>query len=363
MEYTKFSNAEWDKIQQAAKTKWETAILGKRPDFKTVAADLPNRFAVTPLEWVAMLVLLVLTIYTSYKVGALAIPFAERLIGDLSGHTYISPLVGSSFKLVTAVLFMLLATPSLIYFKLLDKDPEVMKQKKETAHRGWLRRLSLDYITPRLPYMITYLSALWLIYVSTYGGGSPFERFLPVIVEIGLAQLVGTIMQKRADYRNLVWSALADRVPSYETRKRNYELDPDYLKILYQTMRDAIIRVQRQGKFPNRELETIDGKVMDRILMDEYRRLTGGLYFANQVTRGSEEVDYPQIPDPVIYTNGKRKPPHGDNKWTPETLVFDLRKRGVGTDYSEKQLSVDYAAGYGARSAWRNGAKEALARN
>lgn len=344
MQYHPFSNRDWENLQTATQAAYRKA-LGARPTFKSVARSLPNRYAVTALEYAAMLVLLVLTAFTSYKVGALAMPFADNMLTVLLHETDLTPAIQSSFRAITALLFMMLATPSLIYFKLLDNEPEIVAEKQATANMRWYRRLSLDWISPRLPFAIVYISAAWLFYVSSFGTGSIFEKYLPVLVEVGLAQLVGNILKKRADYRKLVWDAYDDRVATWDSRIANADKDPLYLKLLYTRMKEGLVNLQHQGRKPNVGLQQADAATIDTILVTEYRRLTGGDHFAEAIGA------------PV--QTGKRIPPNG-KAWTPTTLLHDLRIRGVGSNYSERQLQQDYAEGYGARAAWRAGARTSI---
>lgn len=358
--FAKFKLNEWLTVQAKAKLIWIRSELGERPTRKAVKKALPNPHTITFLEWLAVIVLLVLTAFTSYKVGAVAVPFATETLNRLAQHTYISDPIRVSFIMVTALLFMLLATPSVIYFKLLSHEPEIKAEKKDTRQTRWFLRWTLDFITPRLPALVVYLSVCWLVVISAQLPGTVFEQYLPVVVEVALAMLVGNIMRKRRDFNKIVEDALKEQTDPYDRRLADYERDPAYLRILYQVMREEAINLRRSvnGKGnlkANAWLETADDAEVFNILSAEYRRLTIGNKFALAVSDGSNPVAIAA----QAGSHTKRVPAMGDRQWTPETLTHDLKVRGIaeGSGYGEKQLAEDYEAGFGARAAWRGGAK------
>lgn len=346
MEHLKQS--EWQSIQTKAKSRFDRDVLGARPTFQEVRKTIPNRHTIDVLEYTAMILLFVLTAFTSIKIGSLALPFAEETLKVLAQHAEIAPGVKTVFTVITAVLFALLATPSLLYFKLLDQSPEVVAEKNATKNYQWSKRLRLDYITPRLPYIMVYASLAWLFYTSSLIPADPFAQYLPVVAEIGLAALVGNILQKRKTFDGIVFDALEERTDEWKKRKASYESDPAYLRILYQIMRDDVLHMRRRGAMPNAQLE--NSSELDSLLLTEYRRLTGGQAFALKAAD----------PSPVIeakVSHSKRIPPRGDKVWTADTLERDLLSRGIGSGYTERRLAHDYETGYDARAVWRQGLK------
>lgn len=352
---------EWQLIQGKAKRIW-LGLVGARPTFAEIKSSLPNPHTVSFLELLAMLVLIVLTAFTSYKVGALAIPFALQTLATLSQHTQLAQWVQDSFVIVTAFLFMLLATPSIIYFKLLADEPEVMAEKRETKNTRWYARLSLHYLTPRLPSLVVYLSVAWLVVISNMLPGTPFEKFLPVVVEVALAALVGNILQKRKKFNDIVWDALREKTGPYDARMKNFEQDSLYLRTLYQVMREEVAKVKRHDPKIKRDttvnawLEAADDQLVYRILSTEYHRLTSGDQFAHDVIAGETPAE---IVDGEV-RNTLRRPPMGNAVWNPDTLAHDLRVRGLdpAAGYTEEQLRKDYDSAYKPRSAWRGGARK-----
>lgn len=355
---------EWQAIQQRAKKLWLANSLGERPTFDGIKKTLPNPHTISALEWLAVVVLLVLTAFTSYKVGALAVPFATHTLETLTQHTSLAEWVQTTFIGVTALLFMLLATPSVIYFKLLSHEPEVTQEKRETRQTRWYMRWTLDYLTPRLPALIVYISVGWLVYISSQLPGTAFEQFLPVVVEVGLAALVGNILKKRKNFNKIVTDALYEKTEPYDTRLKNYETDGAYLRTLYQVMREEVAKLKRpepNGRGyaqVNAWLEAADDQVVYSILSKEYRRLTSGDQFAHAVVAGTAETPVENEPTEIRTT--LRRPPMGEQFWTPDSLAHDLRVRGLdpAQGYTEAQLQADYDKAYKPRSAWRAGARK-----
>lgn len=364
--FAKLRLNEWAAIQNKAKLLWMRDVLGERPTFDNIKKTLPNQHQVTLLEWLAVLVLVVLTVFTSFKVGALAVPFATQSLDTLSQHTYLAQWVQDGFILVTALLFMLLATPSVIYFKLLSNEPEIKAEKRDTRHAKFYTRISLDYITPRLPALTVYLSVAWLVVISAQLPGTPFEQYLPVVVEVALAMLVGNIMRKRTDFNKIVWDALKERTTPYDARLAGYEHDGSYLRVLYSVMREEVAAIKRpnptskRNDRPNAWLEEADDNTLYQLLSLEYRRLTSGERFAEAVVNGKGIDPTPVAQVQVLHSGDKRKPPAGDRKWTADTLLHDLRVRGINptVGYSEADIAADYETGFNARGAWRAGARE-----
>lgn len=355
---------EWAAIQKKAKAIWEKTHLGTRPTFDEVKKTRPKTHSISVLEYAAMLVLVVLTIFTSYKVGALAVPFAEDTLELLGGHAPLAEWVKVSFTLVTMLLFSLLATPSVIYFKLLAHEPEIINEKAATQAYTFWQKFSLEWVTPRLPAMVVYGTIAWLFVISAQLPGTPFEQFLPVVVEVALATLVGNILDKRTEDNRLIYQALKEKTDPYDLRLKTYEKDGQYLKTLYQTMREGVMAIMRSDPTTRRThrvnawIEDADEGTLYRVLSAEYNRLNGGERFAN------DQIN-PTVAAAVVEVEGhepKRTPSTGENAWTVDSLVHDLRVRGLdpAAGYSEMQLLKDYAPKFGARDAWRGGAKKAF---
>lgn len=355
----------------------DAAQRNSPPRLATVRSEIPNRNPITLLEWVAFAVLVVGFIFTSIKAIAAAVPYSEGVLYAMlhkEGVTRaeaiasVDPTLRTIFAGITALFFILLLTPSVIYFKILDHTPQTQAAKNATAIRldrypetilegvSWffqaiLWMLSLNWLTPRLPFIITYASILWLCYISITGGGNAFEMFIPIFVEVGLAQTVATMIEKTAAYRLLVLDAWEQRVKQWKFRKANYMTDKKFLEGLFSDIRDKLININRGGQRPNAWLADAHPQIVDDTILAEYRRYTGGQKFAERV----QELDYAQKLETA--ESNKRVPPNDAKSWTVETLVRDIQQRGVSGNYTRANIIADYAPGYDAVKAWNAGAR------
>lgn len=370
MDIQHLSLKEWEKVEEKALTAYK-GKLGNRPRFGDVQKLVSNRYVITSLEYIASLVLVVLFIFTSFKVGALAVRYSDDLLHSIldvkraDGAVVIAnidPRVTAAFALTSIIMFILISTPGMIYFKLLDHDPENVKAKQTTAlqfdysgvwqflyslGRNVIYMFSLDWITPRLPMLITWAVIAWLVYVSDHGSGSIWEKYLPVAFEVGLAALVGRLLDKRAAYRQVVFDRLDEETGKYDSRVNEYGRDPLYLQTLFNTVRDALITLRRNSEQPNIELEAADTSVINQAVLAEYKRFSGGQQFADMVRAMKME----QVAKETM-TEEKRRPRDG-KLWTPATLFADIQARGVTGEYTERNVVNDYDAQFEARKAWR----------
>lgn len=360
----KMTQEQFRSVLETAKERYIHEVLGERPDFKSVAKTTYNPNALDALQKWAILLLVVLAIFTSYKVGIAALPFSESLMRSLGNNAVLHPLIITTGQITTVLLMILIGTPGLIYFKLLSQSPAIQKKLKETRHYKWWQRASISYLSPRIPAVATYVIVVWLLLVSNHGDGADgttvyFERFLPVLLEVGLANFVGDKIRDIRSFRDSVNAELQRRLTPYENKLANYRTDSDYLRMVYQEMSEYLPRMRVRGK---REMPNIhllkDEKALLRAVLSEYRRLTSGDAFADSILNKEQES-----PETVVVedaTSELRKPPGDDTQWDAETLKQDFALRGFtpDTEYTEKQLNRDYAAGYKARSAFRAGAKQ-----
>jgi hypothetical protein len=356
MDLTKLRQSEFDAIKAVALSKFKKS-LGDKPTMKQVRKTLPNPFTVNALEVIAFVLLIVLTIFTSIKVGLVALPFVDSMVVTLSQHSPIDPNFTWWFKVVGIALFIMLATPGLIYFKLLSDDPKLKRRIEDTAHYRWINRLSLNYITPRLPSVLVYFTVAWMVFWSSQLPGTVFEQYLGVVAEVALAQLVGTILAKRAEFERAVTLAWKTLETEYNTRLENYESDKAYLRQLYLIMREQLIHLTRKDVHkkptePNLWLLDVDDVTVDRYVEAEYRRLTSGSEFATRVTSA-----VPTTTNEVATSTIQRITPPDGVAWTMEQLYDSIRSRGF-TKYTRTQLRNDYAPKYGTEQLWSNGLKE-----
>lgn len=368
-DYAKLSQKEWRSIIETTDKTYKTAL--KEPKRREIRKRIGNPNPVNMLQWAAFIVLFVLAIHTGFKTGALANPFSTSVMDHLSQSTFISDGVRTAFTFTTFVLFWLLSTPSLIYFKLLSHDPRLVKQRQETALTSdtWYNVFSLDYISPRLPSFITYFSTFWLFFIAWNGGGTIFEMFLPVLAEIGLAQLVGDVIEQNTAYARIINDRYKIDYDAYERRLHDKK-DDDRVSILSGIMSETLMNLTRRGGRPNAFMEKADKEVTTGILKREYQRLTSvdnfikeldgkvTLHVAEPVYSQDSQTLVPEITS-LSTTSPRMTPPNGAQRWTKETLLHALAVIGANPKtYTEAHLKKQFAADYDALGLWRREVKE-----
>lgn len=412
MSYNKLTQKEWETTAKSAKKRFVADIMGTRPTRREISSGMYNDEAISLLEWLGLVLLIAIAVVTGFKMTALAIPFAA------SFYPAETPaIVVTVFAVSMATVFVLISTSGLIYYQIMNEyDAEVQRLKAKHPRLsftgGWrgavlastmftgimffalgmspeasgilalvafglawylggLPTNLLEYVSPRLYLILTYLTSLWLLFVSSAGDGSFFERYLIVIAEVALAYLVAGLIQKRTNWRATVNAVYTDKTNAYDNRLTAYAHDSDYLQILYIQIRETLVNVQRRirseegGKYmtgkPNAYLSTADANVVETAVLSEYKRMVrGGERFAAIISGAKNIVPQPQA-EPK--DNEKRIPPLGDKYWTDENLHQSLLVRGItpADNYTEQDLARDYKDGFRARTVWRNGVKTRFA--
>ncbi len=407
MQYQKMQQKEWDKATRNALTRFTKEILGIRPTRGSASRNMYNSNPISILEWLGVMLLLAIGVVTAYKLIPIAFSFAASFYPATA-----SSLVVQSFGMSMAVVFILLSTSGLVYTKLMDEyDPEIMRQKVKhprlkfsggirgaalfglliTALCVWALQLDIEttgivaglsfivswylgglptnllqYGSPRLYGWLTYLIFIWLLFVSSRGDGSFFERYLMVFAEFALTYLVANLIIKQADWQKLVTEAYTAQSTVYDSRLKAYQSDPDYLQILYRELREVLTYIERRGRDgagklrknrPNLFMETAEGEIVNTIIVTEYQRNTGGQRFSALVLNRESIQAKPQA---QANATEKRIPPLGDKKWTVNSLTNDFIMRGLkpSDNYGRTGLTHDYQATFNARPAWHDGAKE-----
>lgn len=363
---------EWNNLVSARKSKFYTELGKRPPTYKQVAAAIPNRDPLDVYDYVWLLLFIVGFIFTSIKVAAASVPYSDGVLLHMSNDGYIVPWVHTALQFFSASLFILAAGPSVVFFKIVDHLPSTQAAKKQSemvfdrSPQGWYEWLielpiyvittvfSFEWLTPRLPGVITYMSIGWLIHISVSGGGNVFEIVLPLLIEIGLADRIARIIEKVGSYRSLIVDNLEQRQKRYAQRKQDFMNDKQFLQAFHADVREALTKLKRNGVQPNAWLEHADSDVIDQAIVSQYRRYTGGLHFAEAIQNLNYEVKLSQAE--VIV------PPNGATAWTPETLFADLQASGRSGLTTETYINEHYGNKYGARKAWRTGAKEKYAK-
>lgn len=352
----KLNMDEYQDLKDQARQLFINEVLGDKPTYKSIARQAYNPNKINMLQYWGMLLLIVLTAFTSLKMAIVAAPFAQSLFNELASYTIVSPIVITIGTGITMLLFVLIGTPGLIYFKLLSSSDVIKTQKQMTVPGTWTDYISLDYISPRLPQVIVYGILIWLIIVSWHGTGikeaSVFERLLPVVIELGLAYLVSNILEQQRTFRNSVQNILESKLKPYEERLNNYEKDEQYYIRLYRLMSEKIpLLKERSGgrvTYPNKQLLNND-KALREYVIKEYNRLNSGKLFADTILNQTDNTI------PIVKEKSERRKPAGDY-WTVSELENDLAMRGIKPEdnYTCRQLDKDYAPGHHARKALKN---------
>lgn len=363
----RFRLDEWTKTQNRAKAAWEKDVLGKAPDRKSIRKTISNPFFITALEWAAVAVLLVAMIFTFLKIGVSAVTYVDNLVIALGHGAYVEPVIRDFFRVAAIVFFGLLSTPGLIYFQLFDRDDkEIQKLKEATARKAqgsWWYYFTLAYITPRLPGLMVYVITGWLLFISSAGDGSVFEKYVPVIAEVAFAHLVGDIISKRSAFSRLINQKVEELTAAWEHKRDNIETDNSYRQTLYRFMREDLAGLKRMvnGKDTqvNRNWVEVEASAAELhgAIMNEYLRLNDGANFAEQVEQFKRSGAV--ITAAPVNASPFRQPPNGAKTWTPETLLTDLRIMNLKpSEMNEKKLAEVYGGDHLARKAWRDGARE-----
>lgn len=403
MSYSPMTMNEWDSTIDKAKNRFINEVLGSAPTRKSVAKTMHNVYAISLLEWLGLALLFCIAVVTAFKMVAVAVPFSRSFF-----HEDTPEGVLVLFAVSMSVTFILFSTSGLIYAALMDRySEEINTQKKRNPklifsggwqgailgagivfsilfiaikgeldytlyttvvvfgvllYLGGLPTNLIQYLSPRLYHFLIYFTTVWLFVVSSNGDGNIFERYGIVFAEIALAFLVENIIEKNAKWSQAVHDAWKEAIKPYNERLNNFFTDKEFLPILYRELRESLMMLERQHpekankKYrPNYALfNSHDNRAIDAAIMGEYKRHTGGLRFAQNLTEteGAE-------PQEETTQSKKRIPPRGDQFWTVDGLMKDFLVRGLNPNdsYSEADLRSDYESGYEARTAFRNGAK------
>lgn len=377
--YARLNRKEWKNILATTESEFKKA-LGPVPTRASIRAMIDNPYATNFLQKLAMFLLMVLAVFTGFKVGALAVPFASNLMEHLTGSESVDTRVLFIFTGVSFLLFWFLSTPGLIYFKLLSHDERLNKQRENTANYQWYEKLSLEWLSPRLPSVMTYIIMAWLFAISIAGGGTVFEIFIPVLAELALAQLVGDILEQNASYESVISDRLKMEQVAYNTRLKNPE-DGTRVALLSGIMIETMMNIQRNGQRPNAFLEKAGKEAIKYVLTTEYDRLTtadnfitemnGRVLQGEELSTGELPVLEPEKtnlsgskPATQVRTTAKVSktrytPPNGAKKWTHATLLHKLKVIGADpATYNEGTLSKDFAPNYNATGVWRKSVKQ-----
>jgi hypothetical protein len=356
---------EWQATKKLTEDQWRAEILGKRPNRRAAAKLLTERVNVTLLEWMAFAALVVLTIFTSLKVFTATVPIATTLAESLAQTTAINNWVMTLFIGSAGMTSVMLATPALIYFKVMDatdkrfiNKPQLIVIGSEYNRMGRITRtianfVNLNVISYYFPALLVYAISGYLLYVSLHGDyQNEFDKLIlviAVIAEIALAYLVSDILEKYQRRAGLVTEKLDLMIEKWETREKGMAADNEYLALLYQNIFTALLEVRRDIRDKqvrknvrvNAWLEIETPEIREAAVKDEYRRhAVGSQNFTQFVIGGMnpplnekvEAIAYAVTPTgaaPVVTEELPTKRPTPTGGWTVESLALDMVRSGT----------------------------------
>lgn len=377
MDFTMPTISQWEAMYSSAKQRFVDKI-GDRPTWKSVADNTNNINKLGTMEYTAMLTLLLIFIYTSFKAMSLSIDFVDNMIESMvHTNSWLSPLVVDTIKIgftiATVGVNIVMASPAFIFFKIRSTSPKIVEKIRATEHLKGRHRISLLYITPRLNSIMVYVSLAWMFGFSTLGFSSiletgnlllilvdAFTRYLPVIAEVTLAGEVGEILANNFEFRKVVYDKLHNEQDNYDKKLNGYERDREFLSILYRTIRQDIVRLRistnKRGQYayPNKWLEGHED-------LDRYVYKVANYYLKGADSFADEMTEQVYIVPSENAT--QRVPPDGKATWTVSDMIHEFRLMGLSPSmmYNRRNLDNDFASGYDARKAWADGAKDYFA--
>jgi hypothetical protein len=326
----------------------------RRPTRQDVQRNIVQREYVNAIEIIAFFVLFVVGAWTAFKVTLVAIPTAEYFVEVLTQGYGVSEVVKGAFTLTTILMFILLSTFSLIYFKLLDE--QVTAAGGKWRARRWSDYFTLTWITPHLPSIMVYFTVAWLVVLSSSPQLYPltvFERYLPIIAEVALAYVVGNILHKRSVNARVVTDALTRQLNEYERKWQKPQHEVEYKKALYSRYSEAIKNLRVRDNEDRRKFiypyNNITEEEMFALVNEAYRSYKNLTMF---------EVDAEEA---AAAAAGRGKGgatklvPNGAN-WQPRELAEALVGVGAVIE-NERHLKDFVSSDYGHIKAWRGGGR------
>lgn len=368
--YKKFTLSEWQTVTDKAKAQYLDS-LGKRPTKGSVKKEIVDNNRLDSLNQIAILLLIIISIFTGFKAVFTSVPLSESMIESILHKGAVPQQVLLGFQISIAVTFVLATTFSLIYFKLLAEHPNTMRKKLQSKRES---KWSLEYWSPRLPSYIVYLSIALIVIISNQANKTIADwvfNNLIVLAELGLSYPVARWLAKTQARGEMLSSELLEQRTQYDNLVANYESQPIYLRNLFQLASEALFNLEGDSRRdrPNAELRNADVKLIEQIIAREYQRLNGGVAFSANIANWLQADLHKGVNNNIAteIENAKgveklekgepRVPPNGAKSWTHETLYADLVKHNVPHGINEHELSEMYAPNYGTRKVWRNSVK------
>jgi uncharacterized protein (DUF2062 family) len=359
MDYLKFTREQWQQVEASSKDEFSDS-LGGRPTRKGVEKKIPNNHGLDPLTKIAILMLLVVSIFGAFKLGLTAYPLATRLV-EQNLHTALPPVLQGLlvFSVVASAGFA--GVYGMIYFKLVS-ETSVTAKKMEMSKRT--KKYLPSWWSPRLPFALVILTVAIMFIVSNTANASIFDWFFNntiVVMELALSYPVSIWMSKRQGRNEAVNREYMAQLNAYERVMSSAENDKRYLRILFQRGAEALftLRSGRRGK-TNEDLRQADTRTVEAIITAEYKRLRGGVGFGNEIATWLTEEPQPSTMLHAIHRSqqtkkasvGRKRKPVGDT-WDADSLRADMMQHGAPVPATQNYIRDNYVAGHGAQNVWR----------
>jgi hypothetical protein len=378
---TRLKLGQWKTIIARSDNRYSNEVLGGVPSSKTVDKRHPNENPVTYIEWAFIFFALAIIGFAMTKIVPSAAQYAITFY-DGSATEGLPTIIRTVFIGFTVLVMSLLNSVGFLMFKRMTEEPEIIKKKRENPIK-WTRGdffglriptniLAIEVWSPRIFDFLTYLVLVWQILIAIVGihdykqAIQWVNAILPVLSEIALATLLNNVLGKTQDRHLFVTKQLLPMTDEYERKYEKRHNDERYWLLVFQEMREKLVSIGYFWYRPNKWLELASDEVTRQVAESEFKRLElVGIEFAKGVF-AIERMKQDVVDEIVSEDEGaaelhnqRRIPPRKMSVWTIKTLTEDFMARNMSEDmeYTEKLLSADYLHGYGARSAWRQGAK------
>lgn len=366
--YASFNMKEWQAVEEQSEAAWKKKYLGERPTRSAVRKNVPGGVQMDAIAWVAFVLLVLVVAFSGFKAALAYVPVANSMYDHtiteiVNTHPELMdtlPLIPTrqAFISISQLMTFMLAELGMIYFML--AAPSVGKAKPPVwSDRGyglvavgqaiwWTVQPST--FSPHLLGLAVWGTIAFVIQISSTGNGTVIDKYLPIVVGLGLSVFVEEKLREWKLHRDEVSKALRTEQLLWDERLEGMWLDRKFITVLYNVLWEHLLnlhRVKDGRKYrPNAHLEALSGAERKTISLAEYNRMKGDLDFADdlksavrheaqeakaeKVKSGGKTADVRRFKS----VNGgedevRRVPPNGMPAWTVDTLLADLAHLGV----------------------------------
>lgn len=360
--YAKFNRAEATVVLDKAEAAYIKRYLKARPTYRSQYRVTPGGIRWTGLTLIAAVLFLLVCLFSGQKASLHAVPVANAMYDALITGEDGKPLelfssiltpTRQTFVDTMRLMFIAMSELGIVYFALLAVKTAkagglITWRGSYSATAGYVLAELADTqrILSLLPRLIFFGLIGYIVFISSAGGDriSLFDRFLPVLVGIGLTLFIEELFKKQSEHVAAVELALIEAQSIWDANKAAMPIDERYLMLVHDFIGEALLTITRQHPVtkkryqPNAALESAED--YESIILAEYKRITANVQFAKQVRatlaeNQAEREDYGEL----------RTPPNGATEWTPETLWSDLMAINAPKPLQRAFIRKHYATG------------------